>query len=222
LSEKPFANGTGRGITIAILDSGLHPDHPHLAGVSVAPGTSFAGESGDTIDRVGHGTAVAAAIHEKAPDATLIPIKLFHRQLTTNAEALAAAIEWAAAAGANLINLSLGTANSKHRDRLVAAVRAAADRGAVVVAPRETEDTALLPGSLDGVVGVLANPDCERDEIMLRRNAGGGLSAEASIFPRPIPDVPRERNLSGISFAVANVSGFLARALSNGVELSAI
>jgi hypothetical protein len=34
-----------------------------------------------------------------------------------------------------------------------------------------------------------------------------------SPYPRDIPGVPRERNVNGISFAVANASGFVARAL---------
>jgi len=216
LDDPPFAGKTGRGVTIAVLDSGIHAEHPHLDGGIVLPGVSFAEESDDAMDRIGHGTAVAAAIHEKAPDARLIPVKLFHRHLTTNADALARAIEWAAAAGANLINLSLGTANAAHRDRLIAAVHAAAERGSLVVAPRETEGVALLPGSLEGVLGVLADTEHERDEIALRRGNDGEMVAAASVFPRPIPDVPRERNLSGISFAVANVSGFLARALDGG------
>jgi len=33
----------------------------------------------------------------------------------------------------------------------------------------------------------------------------------ASGWPRPIPGVPPLRNLNGISFAVANVTGILAR-----------
>ena len=185
------------------------------------PGRSFSTESDDAIDRIGHGTAVAAAIHEKAPDARLIPVKLFHRRLTTNAEALAAAIEWSAAAGAQVINLSLGTANAAHRDRLVAAVHVATERGALVVAPRETEGARLLPGSLDGVLGVLANHECERDEIELCGEAVE-LCFAASIFPRPIPEVPQQRNLSGISFAVANASGFIARALDGGLPVTAL
>ena len=88
--------------------------------------------------------------------------------------------------------------------------------GSLVVAPRETEGVTLLPGSLDGVLGVVADMVHERDEIALRRGNEGEMVAAASVFPRPIPDVPRERNLSGISFAVANVSGFLARALDGG------
>jgi subtilisin family serine protease len=221
LNDPPFAGRSGRGITIAVLDSGIHADHPHLAGAEVLPGKSFATESDDAVDRIGHGTAVAAAIHEKAPDARLIPIKLFHRHLTTNADALALAIEWSVAAGASVINLSLGTANAAHRDRLVATVSAAAARGALVIAPRETEGVALLPGSLDGVLGVLADNECERDEIDLR-DVSIGFCAAASIFPRPIPDVPREHNLSGISFAVANVTGFFARALEGGLPVETL
>jgi hypothetical protein len=221
LHDPPFADRTGSGVTIAVLDSGIHPHHPHLAGATVLSGKSFANESDDAVDRIGHGTAVAAAIHEKSPDARLIPVKLFHRHLTTNAEALAHAIEWSAAAGANVINLSLGTANVAHRDRLIAAVRIAAERGALVVAPRETDSVALLPGSLDGVLGVFADAQSDRDEIQLR-DQGAGVCAIASIFPRPIPEVPRERNLSGISFAVANVSGFVARALESGVSVTSL
>lgn len=221
LDDPPFAGRSGRGITIAVLDSGIHADHPHLAGAQVLPGRSFATESDDAIDRIGHGTAVAAAIHEKAPEARLIPVKLFHRHLTTNAEALALAIEWSVGAGASLINLSLGTANAAHRDRLVATVGAAAARGVLIIAPRETEGVSLLPGSLEGVLGVLADGDCERDEIDLR-DGSGGLCAAASIFPRPIPDVPRAHNLSGISFAVANVTGFLARTLEGGLPVETL
>ena len=221
LDDPPFAGRSGRGVTIAVLDSGIHAEHPHLAGAVVLPGRSFASDSDDAIDRIGHGTAVAAAINEKAPDARLIPVKLFHRHLATNAEALAQAIEWAAGAGATVINLSLGTANAVHRDRLVAAVEVASAHGALVIAPRETEGVSLLPGSLDGVLGVLGATDGERDEIELRA-VERGYCATASIFPRPIPDVPRERNLSGISFAVANVSGFIARALDGGAPIVAL
>lgn len=216
LSDPPFANRSGRGVTIAILDSGIHAEHPHLAGADIAPGTSFASESDDVADRVGHGTAVAAAIHEKAPGATLMPVKLFHRQLATNADTLARAIEWAAASGAHLINLSLGTTNQVHRDRLAAAVRTATESQALIVAAHETSGTVWFPGSLAGALGVVGDAECGRDEIEVRRAGDGTARIAASIFPRPIPDVPRERNLSGISFAVANVTGFAARALERG------
>jgi hypothetical protein len=40
----------------------------------------------------------------------------------------------------------------------------------------------------------------------------------ASGYPRPIPGVPPERNLKGISFAVANATGLLCLHLSSGLS----
>jgi hypothetical protein len=81
------------------------------------------------------------------------------------------------------------------------------------VSAREVDGQAFLPGSLNGTAGVLLDWDCERDEIGMSPSDGGQSIYAASGYPRPIPGVPVERNLSGISFAVANVTGFLARTL---------
>src|SRR5262249_41754651 len=129
LADAPFANRTGVGIRVAVLDSGIHADHPHVGGVR--GGASFViDESGDDFtDRMGHGTAVAAAIREKSPGVELLAVKVFHLQLATSVDVLSRAIRWAADEGAQLINLSLGTANAGHADRLAAAVSYAAARG---------------------------------------------------------------------------------------------
>jgi hypothetical protein len=42
----------------------------------------------------------------------------------------------------------------------------------------------------------------------------------ASGYPRDIPGVPREHNFSGISFAIANMTGFVARALQTNPDSS--
>jgi hypothetical protein len=190
----------------------VHADHPHVGGVY--HGMSFVDDDGanDFVDRIGHGTAVAAAIREKAPGVELIAAKIFHRQLSTSADVLVRSIEWAAEQGAQLINLSLGTSNPMHAERLARAVAYAAERGALVVSARRTKDVDWFPGSLTGVAGVSADDAIERDAIEIERRNGDVPSFVASPYPRPIPNVPRERNLSGVSFAVANVTGFLARA----------
>jgi hypothetical protein len=69
-----------------------------------------------------------------------------------------------------------------------------------------------LPGSLDGVVPVRLDWNCPREAYRVVRHEGRQVIAAAG-YPRDIPDVPRERNLQGVSFAVANASGFVARAL---------
>ena len=212
LADAPFAGRTGRGVTVALLDSGVFADHPHVGGVR--GGKSFVADTNvaDFVDRVGHGTAVAAAIREKSPGVDLIAARIFDRQLATSVDVLVRAIQWAADEGAQLINLSLGTTNPAHAEKLAPAVAYAAERGAVVVSAREWNGTTWLPGSLAGVVGVMANLELDRDAIETAPSGHELPLYNAAPYPRPIPNVPRERNLSGVSFAVANVTGFLARA----------
>lgn len=209
---------TTRPVRVAVIDSGVNPAHPHVAGV--AGGTAIAPDgstSGDYIDRLGHGTAVAAAIHERAPDAELLGVKVFDRHLSASIETLVAAIDWAAAHDVDLINLSLGTANPDHETALRSAVARAARAGALLVAAGTHDGVAYLPGSLDGVVPVELDWSCPRLAVVVSPGAPGvGSVCRASGYPRPVPGVAPERNLKGISFAVANVTGMLARELTGG------
>ncbi len=127
------------------------------------------------------------------------------------------AIDWAADCGVHLINMSLGTANPEREAMLGAAADRAAENGALVVAACEFDGQIWFPGSLPQVIGVMLDPDCSRDEVRLTTDSRGRPAFLASGQPRPIPGVPPEGNLQGISFAVANVTGLLARFLeSNG------
>ena len=81
-----------------------------------------------------------------------------------------------------------------------------------MISARQSNGVDWFPGSLTGVAGVIADDALERDEIEVEPRDGTCRRFDASPYPRPIPNVPRERNLSGVSFAVANVTGFLARA----------
>jgi subtilisin family serine protease len=208
---------TGRGVRVAVVDSGVHAAHPHVG--SVAGGVAIDDEGrehDDYVDRLGHGTAVAAAIKEKAPDAELYAVKVFDRSLSTRISTLVAAIDWSARNGMHLVNLSLGTARIEHERVLTEAIQRAAARGAVVVAAAEDSGVRWLPGSLPGVVSVRLDASCPRHQY--RVTGGGAPVFCASGFPRPIAGVPPERNLNGISFAVANMSGFAACAREEAVE----
>lgn len=217
LDDEPFVGRIGSGVTVAVLDSGIHGDHPHVGGVQ--GGVAFT-PNGDLVDRIGHGTAVAAAIREKAPGASLLALKVFDRQLATNVDVLARAIVRAADEGASIVNLSLGTANAAHAEQLADAVAHATARGAIVVSACRANDVDWFPGSLPSVMGVVGDDTLERDEIRVTHGESV-WRIRASPFPRPIPNVPRERNLSGVSFAVANTTGFLARAIEHGGSVRA-
>jgi hypothetical protein len=198
---------------VAVIDSGVNPAHPHL--FRVAPGIGFLAdgtETADCLDRLGHGTAVAAAIQEKAPEVEVVPVKILHDALETRADALARAIEWAAVQDVHAISLSVGLARADLAERLRDPLERALARRLVVVAARRDEERDWYPGSFAGPVGVLLDWRCPRDEYRVV-SAAGRILLGASGYARPIPGVDPERNLKGISFAVANVTGFVARAL---------
>jgi subtilisin family serine protease len=197
-------------VRIAIVDSGVHAAHPHVGGV--AGGVCLAGDGADAddyVDRLGHGTAVAAAIREKAPASELYAVKVFDRTLVTRVELLVAAIDWAIAHGMHLVNMSLGTPRQEHAPVLSAALQRAADAHVIVVAAGEDDGVRWLPGCLPGVLTAVVDAACPREEY----RAVEGTTFRAAPYPREIPGVPRERNYQGPSFAVANLTGFAARAL---------
>jgi hypothetical protein len=208
------------GITVAVIDSGVNVPHPHLPGVAGGVAFDLAGaEHGDLIDRLGHGTAAAAAIHEKAPDAELYAIKVFDRELATTVATLVRAIDWASERGIRLINLSLGTPNEFRVPELTPAVGRATSRGSIIVSAHELDGQRWFPGSMPGVVGVVMDTEQPREDVSVVESPSGRI-LRASPYPRPIPDVPPARNLNGISFAVANATGVLARALAGRPDVT--
>ena len=214
LSVEALRPRTAQGIRIVVVDSGVHPLHPHIGGVEDGVSVDAQGTlSDDFIDRLGHGTAVTAAIREKAPEAEILVAKVFDRRLETTAAALVSAIGWAVACKAHLINLSLGTRTAAHAEMLAEAVRGARAAGAWVVAAGEHDGVRWLPGTLTGVVSVGLDWSLPREQCVVHVDADGEVHIRASGFPRPIPGVPPERNLKGLSFAVANATGLLALAL---------
>jgi len=214
VSDQPFlADRTGNGVLVAVIDSGVHAAHPHIGGVSAGFSIREDGTLGDDyVDRLGHGTAVTAAIREKAPAADILAVKVFWTSLATNVAMLVRAIDEAAARGASIINLSLGTAEMQHRGALESAVARAREMGSLVVAAHDEGGVRWLPGCLNDVIAVRADWNCPRDTYTI-----GAVEDRAMIttspFPRDIPGIPRECNVNGVSFAVANASAFVARAL---------
>ncbi|MFG1920469.1 type VII secretion-associated serine protease mycosin [Cryptosporangium sp. NPDC048952] len=133
---------TGNGVTVAVVDSGVDATHPDLIG-QVLPGTDFVDGSTDgRTDVVGHGTAVAAFIAGLndangvvgiAHRAKILPIRVLDpRNEYDSAATIAKAVRWAVDRGADVINLSLGSADTAKV--LTDAVAYAFSKNVVVVA----------------------------------------------------------------------------------------
>jgi len=221
LSHPRLGSRTGAGVNVAVVDSGIHGSHPHVQGIQGGIGIHPDGRiDADHQDRLGHGTAVAAAIKEKAPDVELYAVKVFHAELKTAVSALSAAIDWSADQGIRLVNLSLGTPNEARKPELADAVSRANAAGTLVVSASESDGLIWWPGGMDSTIGVLLDWSCDRHALRLTRTSRGDAAFAASGYPRPIPGVSPARNLAGISFAVANATGVLARILEGEPDVS--
>ncbi len=215
--QSLFPNCTGRAVRIAVVDSGVHADHPHIDARQLEPGIAILADGtietapDAALDRLGHGTAVTAAIQERAPEAVCLPIRVFRDSLKTSAAALVTAIRWAIEREVDIVNLSLGSPNVAHREVFARVAAEALEAGILIIAAYEANDAPCYPGALPQVLGVGLDWDCPRDRYRIDTIEGEELVI-ASGYPRPIPGVPLQRNLYGISFAVAQMSGFAALA----------
>jgi hypothetical protein len=220
--SEPFAGLTGRGVKIAVIDSGVNLSHPHIC--AKTEGIAIAGISADAVDQLGHGTAVIAAIQEKVPSAEYFAIKLFGDSLRTTTPLLLHALERAIDTRVDIINLSLGTPNFDYRSEFEALISRAASAGTILVCARSEADRPVLPGCLDGIVSVDVDWSLPRERYRTLEPDGERCYFVASGFPRSLPGIPPRRNLHGTSFAVANMTGFVARAceLGSSREISKI
>jgi len=207
--------GRGRGVAIALVDSGVNVPHPHVP--QVAGGVTIAIENGGAVERPGHpdlnghGTACAALLAHFAPEATLHAVKIFDRELRAGQEVLIAAIRWAVARRIPIINLSLGTVGGDHLDRLHRACREAVAAGTTLIAAAPQGGPSSYPASFEEVIAVGEDRALGDDDL---RFAGRpGLDFLASGYARPQPGVPAEVNFKGPSFAAARVAAMAARIL---------
>ncbi|HEY7594511.1 MAG TPA: S8 family serine peptidase [Actinophytocola sp.] len=117
--EAWAAGYTGKGATVAVLDTGIDASHPDLAD-AVAGAKDFTGSETGTDDYFGHGTHVASIITGSgaksggrykgvAPDAKLLNGKVLDDFGGGQESGIIAGMEWAANSGADVINMSLGS-----------------------------------------------------------------------------------------------------------------
>jgi len=122
--EWAWGGSTGRGIRVAVVDSGLEYDHPALEGcVRGGVGVDFDPEAEDGVryveenqpqDMFGHGTACAGIIHSLAPQAELYSVRVLGKKATGRAAQFAGGLRWAVEQGMQVINLSLSTAKEEY------------------------------------------------------------------------------------------------------------
>lgn len=182
-ADEVHARGIdGTGVRVCVIDSGVDFNHPDLLGIAIPgpDGQPLAADFTETdlTDTIGHGTAVAGCIASQArqvftiydeqskapvaytrikgvaPGVRLMSAKVFDARVPSGYDSsIIAALEWAAANGAHIINMSLGGVSLPNdgTDLLAAAVTALRDRGVLVV---------VAAGNSGGGRGTVESPGC--------------------------------------------------------------
>ncbi|MFT5684384.1 MAG: subtilisin family serine protease [Myxococcota bacterium] len=162
---------TGKGVAVAVIDSGIDRSDPRLQGVEIEGwnitlnATGHAILSPDYHDHNGHGTDIAAAIVTLAPDVKLVAVKIMDERLRTSADLMAAGIETAYRHGSHIINLSLGTPNMGKALLLRDCCGMAVEAGTVVLAAAHPKGERAYPADLPETVGVASHPDCPLEKF---------------------------------------------------------
>ncbi|MFJ2767578.1 S8 family peptidase [Streptomyces sp. NPDC087300] len=165
----------GKGVKIAVLDTGVDATHPDLKD-QVAAEKNFTG-SADAKDHYGHGThvaSIAAGTGAKsggkfkgvAPGAKLISGKVLSDEGYGEDSEIIAGMEWAAAEKADVVNLSLGGGDTPGVDPLEATVnKLSADKGilfAIAAGNDGMPGSVGSPGSADAALTVGAVDDDDK------------------------------------------------------------
>lgn len=209
-----LGGATGKGIRVAVIDSGWDRrlDEPRvLPGVGfVDPADDFAlARNDDDNDVLGHGTACADLVLRIAPDARVIPVKVFGRVLETSPGTLHAALMWAIEAGVQVINVSLGTRLEGTLHPLYAACEKARRAGIIVVAAGHNANDWSYPAIFENVIGVSA---ARFDSpFSFRYRPQHAMECEAWGVEQSVLWLGGGRQVKhGTSFAAPNVAGIVA------------
>lgn len=242
--DDMWKKSTGKGVKVAVIDSGVNTKHEDLKGV-VSKSKDFSGLDKDGKTPIGgkttihHGTAVSGVIAGQgqgagptgvAPDADILSASMWlgpdrPEESGSTREQADQAIRWAVDSGAEVINMSLGWDDPAWPQSWDESFAYAYEKDVVVVAcvgnASQGATQAWSPSTVPGVVGV---GGLGKDNKVLKESTAPGTAVD---LMGPAEDIPIPyysggyAEGQGCSFASPIVSGMAALMRAEDPDLSA-
>lgn len=218
---------SGRGMTVAVIDSGVDASHPSLKNANL---TLYDAVNGGVLGPDMHGTAITGIIAASgdirgvAPGAKILAMRAFAAERpgappVTSATTLARAVDVAFSQGARIFNMSFA---GRRDPLLIEMIDAAYARGAVFVAAAGNEGPdapPAYPAAHDKVIAITATD--QADALYGQANRGGYVLAAAPGVDILAPVMGKGFDyLSGTSFAAAHVTGIIALLMERNPQLT--
>ena len=201
--EWAFAGSTGKGVRVAILDSGIEVGHPLVGEIHETYAVSVDAEGNAEIgpdeqgDRCGHGTACAGIVRSLAPDCELVSVRVLGEGYTGSGRVMLAGLRWAIEQGFDVVNMSLSTTKKELATLLHELADDAYFRRTVLVASAHNMPVESYPWRFSSVISVGSHE--ESDPLVYYFN----------------PDPPVEFFARGLELDVAWLEGTTLRCTGN-------
>lgn len=213
--------GSGQGIDVAVVDSGIEATHPDIAAqvtrsveVRMGPQRRPVIVEAPPADPAGHGTACADIISRLAPECRLWNVRALGPDCKGSSHALLAALRWCIDQGAHVINLSLGTRDPAVADALRSMVDDAYRKSLLIVAAANNVPGVLsYPAVFTSLVCVDSAYLEDTEQFYFRFGQMSELEAPGVYVDAAWPGGGRKL-VTGTSFATPHIAGHIARIVS--------
>lgn len=222
--EWAWGGATGRGVKVAVIDSGINSEHQAVGGAVrgyarvIDNNGVFSLDEAPHQDVFGHGTACAGIIHKVAPEAELYSVQVLKPTGGGSGGAFAAGLHWALEHGMQVCNLSLGTTKRDFYGPLHELADAAAFRNVILVTAANNQPQPSYPSMYASVISVACHE--EKDPFHFYYNPSPPVD-----FGAPGIDVEIAwqdggyATMTGNSFAAPHITGIVALILEKHPDL---